>query len=130
LLRAVSSTQAIEEAVDAYRRAIMAALPGNEEDTVRIMVPPKLAALASRSATTEPTEETVQFAALAEVRQLLGRHPARVALVAAGSVARRSVCGYLRPEFPDVPVLSDVEAAPMPTTPEPAAARQETVEGQ
>jgi tetratricopeptide (TPR) repeat protein len=130
LLRAVSSTQAIEEAVDAYRQAIMAALPGNEEDTIRIMVPPKLAALASRSATAGAAEETVQFAALAEVRQLLGRQPARVALVAAGSVARRSVCGYLRPEFPDVPVLSDVEAAPMPTTPEPAAARQETVEGQ
>jgi tetratricopeptide (TPR) repeat protein len=125
LLRALSSSRAIEDAVDAYRQAIMAALPGNEEDAIRIMVPPKLAALASRSATAEPGEEAALFAALAEVRQVLGQQPARVALVAADGVARRSVRGYLRPEFPDVPVLSAVEAAPTPTPPEPAEARQE-----
>jgi type III secretory pathway component EscV len=128
LLRAVTSSRAIEDAVDAYRQAIVAALPGNEKDTIRIMLPPKLAAVASRSAMAEPVEGAALFTALAEVRQLLARQPTRVALVAADGLARRSVRRYLGPEFPDVPVLSAVEAAPAPATPEPAEARRETVE--
>lgn len=128
LLRALSSSQIIEDAVDAYRQAIMAVLPGNEEDTIRITVPPKLAALASPSATAKSAEGAALFAALAELRQVLGQQPARVALVAADRVARRSVRGYLRPEFPDIPVLSATEAAPTPTTPEPAKTHQETVD--
>jgi hypothetical protein len=127
LLRALGSSQSIENAVDAYRQAIMTALPGNEEDTIRITVPSKLAMLASRPATAERVDGAALFDALAEVRQVLGRQPARVALVAPDHTARRLVRGYLRREFPDIPVLSAAEAAPM-TTSSLGEARQETVD--
>jgi len=110
LLRAVALAETVADAVEAYRRSIADALPGNEGDTVRVPVPPRLAALAAApDGTTFPAEHGV-FEALAELRRILADQPERVALIAADGPARRMVRRYLAAEFPDVPVLSAIEA--------------------
>jgi len=116
LLRAVAAPGGIDEAVDQYRQAVAASLPGNEADMIRVRVPPKLAALASVVVDGELPAADALFDALAELRGRLAEVPARVALVTVGNAARRAVHGFVSGEYPDVPVLSEQEASARPAT--------------
>jgi tetratricopeptide (TPR) repeat protein len=109
VMRAAAASGSVDDAVRDYRLATADVLPGNDDDTVRIAVPSKLAALSSATARgTSPNPGDV-FEALAELRATLADQPARVALVATDDAARRIVRTYTAGEFPDVPVLSDQE---------------------
>jgi flagellar biosynthesis component FlhA len=116
LLAAAATVGTIDEATDAYRRTAACPLPGSEPDTVRVTVPPRLAALAE-----DPQPGGLGlFAALAELRAVLAAQPAPMALVAADSASRRAVRGFLRGEFPDLPVLSAEEASRVPAAARPS----------
>lgn len=113
LLAAAASAESVDGAVDRYRQAMAASLPGTQDDTIRVDVPPLLAALEYRKHVT--AEEL--FPAMDELRAVLAGLPARVALVvASGGSARRAVRGYVSGEYPDVPVLSEREVHPRAKT--------------
>ena len=111
LLLASAGPVSVDTAVDQYRQAIVPSLPGSEEGTIHVRVPPKLAALASDPADAGLPLAGTLFDALAELRDALAELPEHVALITADPAARRAVRAYSGVEFPDIPVLCEQEVS-------------------